>query len=161
MGDNSLDKKEYRKYRTTKDDDEPYFPTGIVHENEEIKLNGNAFDWDKPKNDANKVTHGIDFYTAICVFNDESYLETEPYICNKELRSDIIGEPIKPSVKGHPIDTSRAKPKAVQGKDNGILFVTFTENETVNGNVNRIISARPATKNEAEDYKTYVYGFKA
>lgn len=159
MGDSSLDKNEYRKYRTAKDDDEPYFPTGTVHENEEVTLNGTVFSWDKPKNDANKATHGIDFYTAICVFNNECYLEAESYICDGELRSDIIGEPMEPPVKGHSIDTSRATPKAVQGKDNGILFVTFTENETDKGNVNRIISARPATKKEAEDYKAYTYGF--
>ena len=158
MGDNCLDKKEYRKYRTVKDDNEHYFPEGTLHEDEQVQLNGMVFNWDKTKNEANKLNHGIDFYTAVCVFNDD-YYEADSYLRNGELRNDIIGEPMKPSVKNHPIDTGNAKPKAILGKCESILFVTFTENETETGNLNRIISARPANKKEVENYWVYVQGF--
>ena len=44
-----------------------FFPEGTIHEDVFTVLGDRLFVWDKPKNEANKQIHGIDFYTAIYV----------------------------------------------------------------------------------------------
>ena len=41
------------------------------------------FVWDKAKNEANITEHGIDFYTAAYVFNDEFRNEAKTYLMMK------------------------------------------------------------------------------
>ena len=86
---NELNAKEYHSYREKREASDPYFPEGTVHEDVFTVLKNRLFVWDKPKNEANKQTHGIDFYTAIYVFNDEDRLEDDNEIVDGELRDQL------------------------------------------------------------------------
>jgi hypothetical protein len=85
------------------------------------------YEWDRAKNRANIAKHGIDFADAIAVFEDDLAL-TRP-------DSDARGEP-------------RFVTLGVDGF-NRHLVVVFTEGESSI----RIISARPATKQERKAYE--------
>lgn len=116
------------------------------------------FVWDKPKNEANKQIHGIDFYTAIYVFNDDDRLEDDNQVVDGELREQAIGEPEEPIVEGHPINTKHSRPKAIIGEVEGVLFVVFTMEEGPDWKATRIISARAADEDEVKAYFDWKYG---
>jgi uncharacterized DUF497 family protein len=85
------------------------------------------FVWDETKNKENLKKHGIDFNTAIFVFNDPNHIK-------------IYDE-------AHSIDEERWN---IIGMINDVvLFVVETE---MTDNLIRIISARKANKNERETY---------
>lgn len=153
-----LNAKDYRKYREGRDESDPYFLEGTVHEDVFTVLGDRLFVWDKPKNEANKQIHGIDFYTAIYVFNDEDRLEDDNQVVDGELREQTIGEPEGPIVERHPIDTRHARPKAIIGEVEGVLFVVFTMEESSDWKATRIISARAADEDEVKAYFDWKYG---
>ena len=111
-----LDRNEYREYRGNRKPSDPYFPAGTVHEDVFTVLGSRLFVWDRPKNDVNKQIHGIDFYTAIHVFNDEDRLEDENQNVDFEARMQVVGEPKEPVAGEQPIDTKHSKPKAIIGE---------------------------------------------
>ncbi|MDR1099170.1 MAG: BrnT family toxin [Treponema sp.] len=85
------------------------------------------FVWDENKNRENLRKHGIDFNTAIFVFNDPDYVKIYDEVHSiTEERWNIIG-------MVHDVT----------------LFVVETE---ITDNVIRIISARRANRNEREKY---------
>ena len=83
------------------------------------------FEWDEEKNQLNLRKHGIDFETAVLVFNDLQRIE----IYDVE----------------HSINEDRYN---TIGMVNDILFVVYTERKE---NI-RLISARLATKTERSIY---------
>jgi hypothetical protein len=83
------------------------------------------FEWDEDKNEQNLAKHGIDFETAILVFNDLQRIE----IYDME----------------HSIHEDRYN---TIGMVNDILFVVYTKRKE---NI-RLISARLATKTERSIY---------
>lgn len=85
------------------------------------------FEWDETKHLSNLRKHGIDFIDAVEVFND-------PQLAFEEDLSERYGE-----VRMLAIGTALGQ----------LLTVVFTERE---GNVLRMISARPATKREKNLY---------
>ncbi len=153
-----LDPKEYRNYREQRQTSDPYFPEGTIHEDVFTVLGDRLFVWDKPKNEANKQIHGIDFYTAIYVFNDEDRLEDDSQFVEGENRREVIGEPEGPVIDGHEIETKHAKPKAIIGEVEGVLFVVFTETAGPDWTATRIISARAADEEEVKMYIDWKYG---
>ena len=153
-----LNVREYKRYRENRDASSSYFPEGTVHEDVFTMLGSRLFVWDRPKNDVNKQIHGIDFYTAIYVFNDEDRLEDDNQIIDGEQREQVIGEPELPIVDGHPIYTKHARPKAIIGEVEGVLFVVFTVEEGPDWTATRIISARAANKEEIKTYFDWKYG---
>ena len=106
----------------------------------------------------NKIIHGIDFYTAIYVFNDEDRLEDDNDFVDGEMREQVIGEPMPPVLNGHPIDTKHSRPKVTIGQVEGVLFIVFTEESIHEGEATRIISARAADKDEAAAYFEWKFG---
>ena len=133
---------------------------------ERFLIGAKHFIWNKAKEKENIRKHGIDFRTASFVFNDDDALEAENIVYDAfELREERIGEPTdkgeqkaiinedgEPQPTDHRISTEKAVPKAVIGEVHGILFVVFTERIMEEIAFTRIISARPATKHEAEAY---------
>lgn len=83
------------------------------------------FEWDEEKNRINKAKHGIDFGTAIHVFDDENRIE----IYDVE----------------HSVDEDRYD---TIGLVHDVLFVVYTERR----DCTRIISARLATERERRIY---------
>ncbi len=68
------------------EDYEAYFPEGTVHEDEFFYTGDYNFVWDKAKNEKNLRDHGIDFKTAVLVFNDPYALEDQTIsILNQKL----------------------------------------------------------------------------
>ena len=153
-----LNAKDYREYRGARDESDPYFPEGTVHEDVFTVLGDRLFVWDKPKNEVNRRIHGIDFYTAVYVFNDEDRLEDDNRIVDGELREQVIGEPEGPIIEGHPIETEHSRPKAIIGEVEGVLFVVFTMAEGPDWTATRIISARAADEDEVQAYFEEKYG---
>ena len=91
----------------------------------EIELEGRLFEWDDEKERINIRKHGVNFFDATYVFQDENRIEEfDKYHSDDEERWKIIG-----MVKG-------------------ILVVICTEREKST----RIISARPAEKYERRRY---------
>lgn len=94
-----------------------------------------AFEWDSQKNTSNIEKHGIDFSTAIAVFDDPNRLEensTQPE--HGETRIKTIGK---------------------MGKtDSSVLVITviYTGREQNK----RIISARCASKEERKKYMSFI-----
>jgi uncharacterized DUF497 family protein len=85
------------------------------------------FIWDENKNGENLRKHGIDFNTAIFVFNDPNYVKIYDELHSSlEERWNIIGM-----------------------VNDVVLFVVETE---ITNNIIRIISARKANRNEREIY---------
>ena len=94
------------------------------------------FEWDEAKNQANKTSHGVTFEDARVVFQSGSdYLE-------------IFDE-------AHSVDEDRFI--AIGPASRGILMVVWTEPDD---DVIRIISARQATRKEAEHYRSLIGGKK-
>ncbi|MCK6557104.1 BrnT family toxin [Candidatus Binatia bacterium] len=92
------------------------------------------FVWDEAKNSRNRKRHGVSFEQASTLFTrGGEYL-------------DIFDE-------AHSSDEDRFI--AIGPVSRGIVLVVYTEEEE---NVVRIISARFATKREAEMYRSYVRG---
>lgn len=92
-------------------------------------MNDILFDWDKRKAAANKKKHGISFDEASTVFYDDDALEFyDPEHSEDEDRFIMLGLSLKAR----------------------ILVVCHCVKES--GSVIRIISARKATKHEAERY---------
>lgn len=84
-----------------------------------------TFEWDEDKNQMNLQKHGIDFDTAILVFNDSQRIEIyDMEHSTEEDRYNTIG------------------------LVNDVLFVVYTERKD---NI-RLISARLATKTERSIY---------
>lgn len=86
------------------------------------------FEWDEEKNRINKEKHGIDFQTAIHVFDDENRIE----IYDVE----------------HSIDEDRYN---TIGLVHDMLFVVYTERK----DILRMVSARLATQAERRLYYDY------
>lgn len=86
------------------------------------------FEWDEEKNEINKRKHGIDFNTALHVFDDEDRIEIY----------DIE----------HSVDEDRYN---TIGRVHDILFVVYTERK----DKIRIISARLASAAERRLYYDY------
>ena len=84
-----------------------------------------TFEWDEEKNKINKAKHGIDFETAMLVFNDSQRIE----IYDME----------------HSIEEDRYN---TIGMVHDVLFVVYTERRE---NI-RLISARLATQTERSIY---------
>ena len=87
----------------------------------EVELEGRLFEWDDEKERINIRKHGISFFDAMGVFDDEFKIE------------DYDRE--------HSIEEDRWW---IIGLVDDVLFVVYTER----GDATRIISARPATKQE-------------
>ena len=86
------------------------------------------FEWDDNKNNVNIQKHGIDFLTAIAIFDDPNRLEEDCTECEyREIRTKSIGR---------------------VGDSILILTVIYTDR----GENTRIISARKATKKERKYY---------
>ena len=87
-----------------------------------------TFEWDEEKNKSNKKKHGVSFEMAVRVFLDEKRIEKfdEEHSTLDEQRYNIIG----------------------RVADMLVLFVVATDR---NGNI-RLISARPAEKEEKDEY---------
>ncbi|SEA27045.1 Uncharacterized conserved protein, DUF497 family [Oribacterium sp. KHPX15] len=152
-----FNRKEYRAYRKNRQDGDSYFQKGVSHLIEYFSVKEKLFVWDKSKNEANITEHGIDFYTAAYVFNDEFRLEDDNRYVDGELREQVIGEPSSPIDDNHPIDTTKTRPRAVIGEVEGILFVVFVQQVGDFGEETRIISARTANKSEAKTYLMMKY----
>ena len=90
---------------------------------------GYRFEWDKRKAISNEKIHGITFDEASTIFRDPlAFIFDDEYHSEDEPREIIIGH----SIGGR------------------LVVVSFTERAK---SVVRIISARPATKKEREDYE--------
>ena len=104
-----------------------YFPYGTIHKDEYFTLRNYHFVWDKAKNEANKLNHGIDFFTAAYVFNDKDKLTDDNGWVNGEQRQQTIGEPQELVEEGHVNDTKHTKPRAIIGRVEGIILVVFAD----------------------------------
>jgi uncharacterized DUF497 family protein len=91
------------------------------------------FEWDPQKNEANQQKHGLSFDEAKKLFSTDDYLE----IYDEE----------------HSIDEDRFV--AIGAIRVGVVLVIFMEREE---DVIRIVSARKATKQEADLYYQYLGG---
>ena len=90
-----------------------------------MEINKGVYEWDSEKEALNIQKHGLDFETAILVFEDENYLEWYD--------------------EAHSESANRYH---VLGLVHDVLFVVYTERRD---NI-RIISARLATKQERSLY---------
>lgn len=103
----------------------PFFCAMMMKRKRVVKLSVLEFEWDERKNKRNIEKHGIDFDTAMMIFNDENRIE----IYDME----------------HSQDEDRYN---TIGLVHDVLFVVYTERkEKV-----RIISARLATPRERSIY---------
>ncbi len=98
----------------------------MMYERFELDLRSASFEWDDTKDAINFTKHGIHFKTAAKVFLDPNKLIREDEEHRQELRYDVLGK---------------------VGK---ILFVVCAFYE---GNVIRLISARPASVPEKARYE--------
>ena len=89
-------------------------------------MENEEFEWDDEKNESNMRKHGVDFASAVCIFDDVF----------ADYRSDL--------------DAGYGEQRTlVVGVANGrILAVVYTER----GDRIRLISARKATKHEQREY---------
>ncbi|GAA6168302.1 BrnT family toxin [Sessilibacter corallicola] len=90
------------------------------------------FEWDVNKNSGNISKHGIDFRSAVKVFNDPNFILSEDNSQEyDEVRYQIIGV----------VDPY------------GVLLVVYTERHE---DVIRLISARKATSHEKRIYRQFI-----
>ena len=90
-----------------------------------------AFEWDDKKNESNKQKHGIDFSTAIAVFDDPNRLEEDsPQPEHGEIRTITIG------------------------MMDSVLIITVIHTDRKQNK--RIISARRASKIERKRYMSFI-----
>jgi uncharacterized DUF497 family protein len=89
-----------------------------------------VFEWDPLKAESNRLKHGIDFETAITIFDDRFALiqPDEKHSDSTEIREIIIGE-----------------------ADPGVLVVIFTIR--THTSLYRVISARKASRRERKRYE--------
>lgn len=80
-----MDKHEYLKYRNSRRQGDDYFQEGTFHKEEHFALDERLFVWDQAKNEANIAVHGVGFYTAAYVFNDEFRLEDDNSVVDGNL----------------------------------------------------------------------------
>lgn len=115
-----------------------------------FSLGGFAFEYDESKNQKNIEKHGISLKTAARVFFDYDRIEMfDEEHSLQEDRYNTIGDVSAGAVIGN-LRTDEAKP-------GDILFVVYTERETVSRDgktveVTRLISARLATNFERGIY---------
>lgn len=115
-----------------------------------FSLGGFAFEYDEAKNRKNIEKHGISLKTAARVFFDYDRIEMfDEEHSSEEDRYNTIGDASAGVTIGAP-----GTDKATSGD---ILFVVYTERETINQNgksveVTRLISARLATNFERGIY---------
>lgn len=143
------------KYK--KDFEGSYFPEGAVHDDETYEVSGLHFVWDKAKNMENIRRHGIDFKTAALVFNDDYCLIDEDYEHSEgEDRESIVGQAVD---MDDVLDVPGfgSIPRAIIGEVNNVLFVVYTVRARKGIDYRRIISARPADKDERELYESLKY----
>ena len=89
------------------------------------------FEWDSNKEKSNRNKHGVNFRSAITVFDDpNARLVTDAKHSQIEQREWIIGE-----------------------SDQGILVIIFTKRR--GGRIYRIISARRANRQERKEYEKF------
>ena len=88
------------------------------------------FEWNEKKNSENLKKHGIDFFTAVKVFDDKNYVE-------------LFDET-------HSADEDRYVILGVADDVTVVLQVVYTPRK--NGKIIRIISARKATNGERRLY---------
>lgn len=93
------------------------------------------FSWDEQKAKSNLIKHGVSFDDAILVFYDEFMLHKQDRIENGEVRWQAIGMAL----------------------NSVILLVAHTWYDINGIEYIRIISARPATKQEKKQYEQYRY----
>ncbi len=91
------------------------------------RLQGNEFEWDNNKALSNIDKHGVTFEEAVEVFLDPFYQSGDATV-NKEIREFIIGYSLMQR----------------------LLLVVYVDR----GQRSRIISARPATRNERKLYES-------
>jgi uncharacterized DUF497 family protein len=89
------------------------------------------FEWDENKNRANQAKHGISFESAVEVFEDPLELTNFDQFIDGEDRWKTIG----------------------RAGNNGVLLVVHVERDYDDGSFVRIISARPATRQERRRYE--------
>lgn len=89
-----------------------------------------TFEWDENKNETNKKKHGISFETAVRIFLDPNVI--------------VVPDP----------ELSEERWDAI-GFVGSLLFVVYAERDD---DKIRIISARKATKEEANGYKNNDFG---
>jgi uncharacterized DUF497 family protein len=94
----------------------------------EYSLHGIRFEWDSNKYETNLRKHGISFENACEVFFDPFLWVMEPEIQSGQIRETIVGL------------TTNWK----------LLYVIYT---TIKDDIFRIISARPATRHERQQYE--------
>ena len=94
----------------------------------EFSLHGIRFEWDSKKSDSNFHKHRIPFENACEVFFDPFLRMMEPEFHNGEIREAIIGMTINWR----------------------LFYVVYT---ILKDDVFRIISARPVTKHERQQYE--------
>ncbi len=96
--------------------------------NIEHTYQGIRFEWDSHKEESNLIKHGISFKTACEAFLDPLVISLEDEMVDNELREKFIG----------------------MTRDWRFLYVIYLWKD---GDVLRIISARPATKTERMRYE--------
>lgn len=115
-----------------------------------FSLGGFVFEYDEEKNRKNIEKHGISFRTAARVFFDYDRIEMfDEEHSSEEDRYNTIGDTSAGTIIGN-LGANEAKP-------GDILFVVYTERETITQNgkrveVTRLISARLATNFERGIY---------
>lgn len=95
-----------------------------------IKTEFGAFEWDEAKNRFNIAKHGIAFEEAIQIFRTETY--------NYESTGRDYGEKREVSI----------------GNLGGIIVTAVVH--TARGQTKRIISARPADRDERKEFATFI-----
>ena len=131
-------------------------PTGF-HEDEDYRVSGLHFVWDKAKNAYNIKTHGIDFRTAALVFNDDYCLINDDYAhSDGEIRESITGQPVDPDDIAD-IAGVGSVPRVIIGSVDNVLFVVYTTRSYDGEEVFRIISARKADDDEKALYESLKY----
>jgi hypothetical protein len=95
------------------------------------------FEWDSKKARANAKKHGVTFEDAAAVLGDD-----RADVCHVEVFDDA-----------HSSDENRTITTGSHPADRGIILkVVWTDRSTRGNRITRIISARPATAREREQY---------
>jgi uncharacterized DUF497 family protein len=92
------------------------------------------FEWDETKAKANLKKHGIDFETAVLIFDDQNQVSIPDHNAENEERWQTLGK------LGNVL----------------VLLVVHTYREKDGKETNRIISARNATKHERRKYEQVI-----
>jgi len=98
------------------------------------------FEWDESKNDSNLLKHQIDFWDAILIWDDP----------RRQERYDLV----------HSTETED-RWQVIGMIDIGVILVVYTDKVHNSENDYRIISARPATREEAKRYFKFTFAIGA